>query len=142
MSPEEWLRERGIEVKRGHVGGHGDIAVQYTSAMPALESDVPPIEAMKTQQIPAIPSAAPLPTPANAEPITPPTVDITTIPTAALREPQVPDELPENIRVIRVGAFEQVDEGIDFWPTVALPVVKAEHEPHDISQMPTRRLHS
>jgi hypothetical protein len=132
MRPEDWLRERGIEVQRGHVGGHGDLASQLTGALPDADGLVP-IDQIDTQRIPAVP-----PTFAEA-PATGP--DITTLPTAHLNDPpQVPPELPANLRVVRVQALDDADDGIDLWPTEMLPAVNAGDDPGDISNTPTHRL--
>jgi hypothetical protein len=139
MSPEEWLRERGIEVKRGQVAAHGDIAGQFTGALPALETDAVPVDAIETQRIPAMPAGHGMP------PTTPPLKlepDIATLPTGALQGASAPSSLPPNIRVVRVDSLAPLDDGIDLWPTVALPVVKTVDERTDITQMPTRRLSS
>jgi len=75
MRPEDWLRERGIEVQRGHAGGHGNLASQLTGALPDADG-LTPIDQIDTQRIPAVPLAPDLP----AGP------DISTLPTAHLHD--------------------------------------------------------
>jgi hypothetical protein len=125
MRPEDWLRERGIEVQRGQVGGHGDIAGQLTGALPDADN-LTHIDQIDTQRIPVVPPTEP---------------DIATLPTAHLDEPpQVPTELPANLRVVRVQALDDIDDGIDLWPTEMLPAVNGEADPEDITRTPTHRL--
>ncbi len=130
MRPEDWLRERGIEVQRGHAGGHGNLASQLTGALPDADG-LTPIDQIDTQRIPAVPLAPDLP----AGP------DISTLPTAHLHDPpHVPDELPANLRVVRVQALDDIDDGIDLWPTEMIPAVNGEGDPDDITRTPTHRL--
>lgn len=119
MRPEDWLRERGIEVARGREQPRrGDVAGQATAAMPVVPRDQTPIEQIETLRMPALPKADAAPHPRDEV-----ADDIADRPTGTLSE---------DVQNLPTAALTAEDTA----PTTALLPAP----PQDISATPTRRL--
>ncbi len=147
MTAEDWLRERGIEVKRQDTPPPGQFARYPTSALPHLPGSEEDITGQETQHVPSV---VHIDVRLGG--------DVTEWPTAALPESVVLDD--DNEPSIFISDFDEFHAALEEEMTVPLPVIPAlpsstppspiivdakamaedADEDGDISSTPTRRL--
>lgn len=119
MRPEDWLRDRGIEVTHGGVQPRrGDVAGQATAALPIVRREQIPIEQIATQRMPALTGAETAASQLEAS-----VADIAERPTSTLD-----DDVPNLPTATLAGDMSEP-------ATERLPA-----QPQDISTTPTRKL--
>lgn len=127
MTPEEWLRERGIDITRRPGSARpGELASQHTHALPSLpddDNDEEDVESLRTRIVPTV---VKLDLRLGG--------DVAEWPTAALPEPPAGFDITDRAEAFVLDAnddeadsFDEIDYAIEDEMTVPLPIITPEY---------------